>query len=40
MNPNTDPTFLCPYCAVRFNIDQNGGYLQYCPTCGALLEVE
>lgn len=39
MNPNVDPTFLCPHCSVRFHIDQNGGRLQYCPTCGALLEV-
>lgn len=37
MNPNENPTCLCPYCSVRFTVDQNGGDLQHCPTCGALL---
>lgn len=39
MNPNDDPTLVCPCCAVRFTADQNGGTLQHCPTCGALLDV-
>lgn len=39
MNPNNDPTYLCPWCAVRFTIDQNAGIVQHCPTCGALLDV-
>lgn len=36
MNPNEDPTFLCPECARRFIVDLNGGVLQHCPICGNL----
>lgn len=36
MNPNEDPTFLCPECGRRFVVDLNGGYLQHCPVCGQL----
>lgn len=40
MNPNEDPTFLCPHCSVRFNIDQNSGMILDCPTCGARIETK
>lgn len=39
MNPNEDPTTVCPYCAVRFTINQNAGVLQDCPTCGARIDL-
>lgn len=39
MNPNCDSTYLCPWCNVRFTIDQNGGRFQDCPTCGARLDL-
>lgn len=40
MNPNEDSSKVCPECSVRFHIDQNAGRLQYCPTCGFLVDVE
>lgn len=39
MNPNVDSSILCPFCAVRFHLDQNAGLIVDCPTCGARLQI-
>lgn len=40
MNPNVDSSIVCPWCSVRFHIDQNAGFIVDCPTCGARLVTE
>ena len=39
MNPNEKSSTVCPECSVRFHVDPNGGFLQFCPTCGTLVDL-
>ena len=39
MNPNQESSTVCPECSVRFHVDPNGGFLQYCPICGTLVDL-
>lgn len=39
MNPNENPTTVCPYSSRRFIVNQNAGNLQDCPECGARIDL-